>query len=112
MEAGHRRGQAKASEARRVAAAEAGVARRRRRSGRGELERLTVKAPVDGTVLQVKIHQGEFATAGVLATPLMVLGGRRHAGRARGRRRERRLAVRDGREAVAFVRGNRDLRRS
>lgn len=40
-----------------------------------ELERLQVRAPIDGTVLQVKIRTGEFAQAGVLSTPLMVLGG-------------------------------------
>lgn len=39
-----------------------------------ELERLTVRAPVDGEVMQVKIHVGEFAQAGPLQTPLMVVG--------------------------------------
>lgn len=39
-----------------------------------EIDRLTVKAPVDGEVLQVKIRVGEFAQAGPLATPLMVVG--------------------------------------
>lgn len=39
-----------------------------------EIERLTVKAPVDGKVLQVKIRVGEFAQAGPLSTPLMVVG--------------------------------------
>src|SRR6266508_5569519 len=38
------------------------------------LERSIVRAPMDGDVLQVKIHPGEFAPAGVTATPLMLLG--------------------------------------
>ncbi|MGZ5008317.1 MAG: efflux RND transporter periplasmic adaptor subunit [Methylobacter sp.] len=38
------------------------------------LDRLTVQAPVAGEVLQVNIRPGEFAQAGALATPLLVLG--------------------------------------
>jgi RND family efflux transporter MFP subunit len=50
-----------------AARAELGVAQTR-------LERSIVRAPVDGQVLQVKIHPGEFAPAGVTATPLVLLG--------------------------------------
>ena len=39
-----------------------------------DINRLTVTAPVRGQLLQVKIHPGEYATTGVLATPLMLLG--------------------------------------
>jgi multidrug efflux pump subunit AcrA (membrane-fusion protein) len=39
-----------------------------------EIERLTVRAPVSGEILQVNLRRGEFAQAGSLATPLMVLG--------------------------------------
>ena len=39
-----------------------------------ELDRHTIKAPTDGTILQVKIRPGEYAMAGVMQTPLMVLG--------------------------------------
>ncbi len=38
------------------------------------LERLTVRAPIDGTVLQVRVRTGEFAQAGILSQALMVLG--------------------------------------
>ena len=38
------------------------------------LNRLTVRAPVAGEVLQVNIRPGEFAQAGVGGMPLMVLG--------------------------------------
>jgi HlyD family secretion protein len=39
-----------------------------------KIERTIVRAPIDGQVLQVKIHVGEFAPAGVTATPLVLLG--------------------------------------
>lgn len=38
------------------------------------LERLIVRAPVTGEVLQVNIRAGEFAQAGALNTPLMLMG--------------------------------------
>jgi multidrug resistance efflux pump len=38
------------------------------------LERLTVRAPIAGTVLQVNVRPGEFAQAGPLSTPLIVMG--------------------------------------
>lgn len=41
---------------------------------RTSLDRLTVKAPVDGQVLQKKIRLGEYAPAGVVSEPLMLLG--------------------------------------
>jgi HlyD family secretion protein len=39
-----------------------------------ERERLTVRSPIDGVVLQVNLRVGEFAQAGVLTTPLMIVG--------------------------------------
>jgi multidrug efflux pump subunit AcrA (membrane-fusion protein) len=38
------------------------------------IERSEVRSPVEGQVLQVKVHPGEFAPAGVTATPLILLG--------------------------------------
>lgn len=38
------------------------------------LSRLVVRSPVEGEVLQVNIRPGEFAQAGFLNTPLLVLG--------------------------------------
>jgi RND family efflux transporter MFP subunit len=52
-----------------VAAAAAQV-----RSVETQIERSTVRAPIDGEILQVKIHVGEYAPAGVTATPLILLG--------------------------------------
>lgn len=39
-----------------------------------ELERRIVRAPVDAQVLQVKVRPGEYAVAGHLSEPLMLLG--------------------------------------
>ena len=39
-----------------------------------QIERSIVRAPVDGEVLQMKIHPGEFAPAGITTTPLVLLG--------------------------------------
>ncbi|MFM9958575.1 MAG: HlyD family secretion protein, partial [Phycisphaerales bacterium] len=39
-----------------------------------DVERLTVRAPVDGKVLQSNIRVGEFAQAGALSTPLILFG--------------------------------------
>lgn len=49
-------------------------ARARVEQTRVELERLTVRAPLDATVLQHNIRLGEYAQTGVLATPLLLLG--------------------------------------
>jgi multidrug efflux pump subunit AcrA (membrane-fusion protein) len=38
------------------------------------LERLIVRSPIDGEVLQVNLRAGEFAQAGALTTPLMLIG--------------------------------------
>ncbi len=39
-----------------------------------DLDRLIVRAPVDCTVMQIKVRKGEFASAGPLSTPLMLIG--------------------------------------
>lgn len=38
------------------------------------LERLIVRAPIDSNVLQVNVRAGEFASAGTLSKPLLILG--------------------------------------
>ena len=39
-----------------------------------DLERLTVRAPVDGQVMQLKVRVGEYAPTGVLVQPLILFG--------------------------------------
>jgi HlyD family secretion protein len=52
-----------------VAQAEAGV-----RQDEVSIERLTTRAPIDGTVLQNKVRLGQYAQCGPLAEPLMIVG--------------------------------------
>jgi RND family efflux transporter MFP subunit len=52
-----------------VGGAEATVA-----SSQTTIDRMTVRAPIDGTVLQVNVRVGEYAPAQQLATPLIVMG--------------------------------------
>jgi HlyD family secretion protein len=84
-----------------VASAEAQVG-----VARTELERLTVKAPVEGRVLQVNVRPGEFAQVGVLQQPLMLVG-RTDVLHIRVDVDENEASrVRPGAPAVAYVRGN------
>lgn len=59
-----------------LAVEEAAVEQARRAVERAEIDLalMTVRAPIDGTVLQVNVRPGEFAFAGTLTTPLIVLG--------------------------------------
>jgi len=52
-----------------VQQAQAGIA-----NSKTTLDRLVVRSPIDGEVLQVNIRAGEFAQAGALNTPLMLVG--------------------------------------
>jgi multidrug resistance efflux pump len=88
----------------RLAAAQAQVG-----SAQTEIDRLTTRAPVDGDILQVKIRVGEYAPAGVLQTPLILLGNldRLHVRVDVDENDAWRIG--SDADAKAFVRGNRDL---
>lgn len=64
-----------------VARAQVQAAAARREQARVALERLTIRAPVQGTILQVKYRVGEYynpaAAGGTSAEPLVVLGDTR-----------------------------------
>jgi multidrug efflux pump subunit AcrA (membrane-fusion protein) len=87
-----------------VAAAEARVA-----ATETELERLTVRAPVAGTVLQVNVRPGEYAPAGIPDEPLMLVGDTRTLHVRVDIDENDAWRVRPDAPAVAFVRGNKDL---
>lgn len=74
-----------------------------------ELDRRQVRALVPGQILQVKTRPGEFAAAGVMATPLMLLGNnaKLHVRVDIDENDAWRFAK--GASAVAFVRGNPEL---
>jgi HlyD family secretion protein len=58
-----------------IARAEVEEARRRVERLQADLTRLVVTAPIDGEILQCKVHAGEYAQAGPLAQPLILMGG-------------------------------------
>jgi multidrug efflux pump subunit AcrA (membrane-fusion protein) len=87
-----------------LAAAEAQVA-----SKQVDIERLTVRAPVDATVLQVKLRVGEYAPAGPTQTPLMLLGDVETLHVRVDVDENDAWRLRPGAKAKAFLRGNSEL---
>jgi multidrug efflux pump subunit AcrA (membrane-fusion protein) len=75
-----------------------------------EIARSIVRAPVDGEVLQVKIHPGEFAPAGVTATPLVLLGRLKPLNIRVDVDEQEAWRVRPEEKATAAVRGNANLK--
>jgi HlyD family secretion protein len=94
-----------------LAEARAGVASAEARVAQTEilLDRLKVRAPVDGDVLQSKVRPGEFAMAGPVDPPLMLLGdvSRLHVRVDVDENDAWRVSA--GARAHAFARGNRQL---
>ncbi|MBK9128909.1 MAG: HlyD family efflux transporter periplasmic adaptor subunit [Phycisphaerales bacterium] len=74
-----------------------------------EIDRLTVRSPVDGEVLQVNVRPGEYAAAGALATPLMIVGTVETLHVRVDIDENDAWRFKPDADAVAFVRGNRDL---
>jgi len=74
------------------------------------LARLVVRAPVDGEVLQVNIRPGEFAQAGTLDTPLLVLGNMDQLHVRVDIDENDAWRFDKNSKAVAFLRGNRDFK--
>ena len=75
-----------------------------------QIERSTVRAPIDGEVLQVKIHVGEYAPAGVTATPLILLGRLKPLNIRVDVDEHEAWRVRPEAKATANVRGNANLK--
>jgi hypothetical protein len=69
-----------------------------------------VRAPIDGEVLQVKIHVGEYAPAGVTATPLILLGRLKPLNIRVDVDEHEAWRVNPSAKAIATVRGNADLK--
>jgi len=92
------------------AEAQLAQARAQLNSTQTDLERLTVRAPVDGQVLQVKVHLGEFAPTGALPTPLILLGNVDKLHIRVDIDEHEAWRVRPEAKATAAVRGNTDLK--
>ena len=88
-----------------VIAAEADV-----KSTQTSIERLTVRAPIAAEVLQVNIRPGEYAQTGVLSTPLMLLGNLDLLYIRVDIDENDAWRFKPETKAVAYLRGNRDLR--
>ncbi len=71
-----------------------------------EIERSTVRAPLDTDVLQVKLRVGEFALAAPTATPLIVLGRAKPFHVRVDVDEQEAWRVREGSGATGHVRGN------
>ena len=74
-----------------------------------DLDRRIVRALVDGTIMQCKIHLGEYAQTGPLDPPLMLLGNTDVLNVRVDIDENDAWRVDTSRPAMAFVRGNRDL---
>ena len=75
-----------------------------------EIARLTVRAPSKGVVLQVNVRAGEFAPSGALQTPLMLFGKLERMNLRVDVDENDAWRFRADAAAVAFVRGNRELK--
>ncbi len=77
---------------------------------RSDLERLVVRAPAAGRVLQVNVRPGQFAEGGGAAAPLMLVGDDSRLYLRVDIDENDAWRVRPGARAVAVVRGNARLR--
>ena len=71
-----------------------------------EIDRRLITAPLSGQVLQLKVHLGEYAQVGPLATPLLVLGDTRQVNVRTDIDENDAWRFHEGARAIAFVRGN------
>jgi RND family efflux transporter MFP subunit len=92
------------------AEAQLAQARAQLKSTETDLDRLMVCAPVDGQVLQVKVHLGEFAPTGALQTPLILLGNVDKLHVRVDVEEHEAWRIRPEARAAASVRGNSDLK--
>lgn len=74
------------------------------------LDRLTVRALDDGEILQVNVRPGEFAQAGTLSVPLILMGNLEQLHIRVDIDENDAWRFRKDSKAVAYLRGNRDYR--
>ena len=74
-----------------------------------DAERFIVRAPVDGEILQLKIHPGEFAQTGVVSTPLLLMGNLDPLHIRVDVDENEAWRVFTGASAVGYLRGNADI---
>jgi HlyD family secretion protein len=74
-----------------------------------DLARLTVRAPVDGVILQLKVRPGEFAPTGVLDQPLILMGAVSPLHVRVDIDENDAWRVREGAASTGFLRGNKSI---
>ena len=77
---------------------------------RVEIDRRVIKSPITGKVLQVNVRPGEFAQAGTVQTPHMIVGTLTPLHVRVDVDENEAWRVGEGRGAVAFLRGNSDFK--
>jgi multidrug resistance efflux pump len=92
-----------------VARAEVSEAQHQVDLTKANLSRLTVAAPIDGEILQCKIRAGEYAQAGPLAQPLILMGATDQLNVRADVDEQDAWKVKAGAPASASVRGNSKL---
>lgn len=92
-----------------IAEAQLKAAQKQVEAIRVEIERRIVRSPIDGTVLQLNIREGEYAPAGTVSTPLMLLGDIRTMHIRVDVDENDAWRVQPNRPARASIRGNSDL---
>jgi RND family efflux transporter MFP subunit len=95
------------------AEAQLAQARAELKSSETDLERLTVRAPVDGQVLQLKVHLGEFAPVAATAAgepPLILLGSVTPLHVRVDVDENDAWRVRAGAPAIGYLRGNKNIK--
>ncbi len=75
-----------------------------------EVELHTIRAPISGSILQMKIRLGEYAQSGVLSTPLMLIGNDTILHVRVDIDQSDAWRFQPGASAVAYVRGNASLK--
>jgi multidrug efflux pump subunit AcrA (membrane-fusion protein) len=94
----------------RVAESELAKAEAEAQAAQVEIDRMLVRAPVAGNILQVNIRPGEFAQSGVLARPLILLGDLDRLHVRVDIDENDAWRFKPSAQAVAFVRGNHKLK--
>ena len=89
-----------------VARAEVEQARREVERVEADLSRLVVTAPITGEILQCKVHVGEYAQAGPLVQPLILMGATAHLNVRADIDEQDAWRVKAGARATGTVRGN------
>lgn len=93
-----------------TAKADIAVAAAELEAAQTDLDRLTVRAPVTGEVLQVNVRKGEYAATGDLDTPLLRFGATDTLHVRVDIDENDAWRFTPGTKAIAYIRGNRDLK--